>query len=72
MRIIISLLLFAGAMCFSDAARSQANYDLIAKAPFASSSRSNITEYDATVVSHGDGKSYVCTAERGDSERCPG
>src|SRR3974377_857894 len=66
MRAIICLLLFAGAMCFSGAALSQANYDLIAKAPLASSSRSNTTEYSATVVSHRDSKSYVCTAERGD------
>ena len=66
MRIIICLLLFVGALCCSDAARSQANYDLTAKAPFASSSRSNVTEFDATVVSHRDGKSYACTAERGD------
>jgi hypothetical protein len=65
MRIIIGLLLFAGWVS-RDAARSQANYDLTAKAPFASSSRSNVTEFDATVVSHRDGKSYACSAERGD------
>jgi hypothetical protein len=66
MRIIISLALTTGAICFSDAARSQVNYDLTARAPVPSSSRNNVTEYSATVSSYRNGKAYVCTAERGD------
>jgi hypothetical protein len=67
MRSVISIPLFAGAICFSDAGRAQVNYDLIAKAPTPSSSkRTTSTEYSAIVLSYRDNKIYICTGEWGD------
>jgi hypothetical protein len=65
-RAIMTLPLFAAAMCFSGATRAQVNYDLLAKVPAPSSSGSTVTQYSAIVLSYRDRKAYICTGEWGD------